>query len=165
MSESKTAMIDATTSFTLTLDDVEVQAFPGETLWQVAKRAGETIPHLCFTDAPGSRADGNCRGCSLQAVSARPSPAWWCEVPVPPEPRKPGKVFWNCCWPINLRERAAPIVQAICGKRRINWPLMPARCANVCRLVQSGTSQRFTMSRRGRIRCPTPAVMTPLTLP
>lgn len=50
MSHEKTTMSQATTSFTLTLDDVEVQAYPGETLWQVAKRAGETIPHLCFKD-------------------------------------------------------------------------------------------------------------------
>ena len=66
MSESKKAMSDSSTSFTLTLDDVEVQAYPGETLWQVAKRAGETIPHLCFKDAPGYRADGNCRACMVE---------------------------------------------------------------------------------------------------
>ncbi|MFO7527207.1 MAG: formate dehydrogenase subunit alpha [Marinobacter sp.] len=71
MSHPKTAMSDATTSFTLTLDDVEVQAFPGETLWQVAKRAGETIPHLCFKDAPGYRADGNCRACMVEVEGER----------------------------------------------------------------------------------------------
>ncbi len=59
-------MSNSNTSFTLTLDDVEVQAYPGETLWQVAKRAGETIPHLCFKDAPGYRADGNCRACMVE---------------------------------------------------------------------------------------------------
>ncbi|WP_375170704.1 formate dehydrogenase subunit alpha [Marinobacter sp.] len=64
-------MSDATTSFTLTLDDVEVDAFPGETLWQVAKRAGETIPHLCFKDAPGYRADGNCRACMVEVEGER----------------------------------------------------------------------------------------------
>lgn len=71
MSESKSAMSDATTSFTLTLDDVEVDAFPGETLWQVAKRAGETIPHLCFKDVPGYRADGNCRACMVEVEGER----------------------------------------------------------------------------------------------
>ena len=71
MSESKSAMSDATTSFTLTLDDVEVDAFSGETLWQVAKRAGETIPHLCFKDAPGYRADGNCRACMVEVEGER----------------------------------------------------------------------------------------------
>ncbi|WP_431196416.1 2Fe-2S iron-sulfur cluster-binding protein, partial [Marinobacter alexandrii] len=39
-------MSDESTRFTLTLDGVEVQANRGETLWQVAKRAGEAIPHL-----------------------------------------------------------------------------------------------------------------------
>ena len=68
MSEPGTAM---STNFTLTLDDVEVQAHPGETLWQVAKRAGETIPHLCFKDAPGYRADGNCRACMVEVEGER----------------------------------------------------------------------------------------------
>ena len=71
MSESKKAMSNTSTSFTLTLDDVEVQAYPGETLWQVAKRAGETIPHLCFKDAPGYRADGNCRACMVEVEGER----------------------------------------------------------------------------------------------
>jgi len=71
MSHRKAAMSDAITSFTLTLDDAEVQAFSGETLWQVAKRAGETIPHLCFKDTPGYRADGNCRACMVEVEGER----------------------------------------------------------------------------------------------
>ena len=58
-------------SFTLTLDGVEVSARPGETLWQVARRAGETIPHLCFKDAPGYRSDGNCRACMVEIEGER----------------------------------------------------------------------------------------------
>ncbi|WP_416138444.1 formate dehydrogenase subunit alpha [Halomonas sp. HK25] len=58
-------------TFTLTLDGVEVTAHPGETLWQVAKRAGETIPHLCFKDAPGYRSDGNCRACMVEIEGER----------------------------------------------------------------------------------------------
>ncbi len=58
-------------SFTLTLDGAEVSAFPGETLWQVARRAGETIPHLCFKDAPGYRSDGNCRACMVEVGEER----------------------------------------------------------------------------------------------
>nr|WP_295710626.1 formate dehydrogenase subunit alpha [uncultured Halomonas sp.] len=57
--------------FALILDGVEVTAYPGETLWQVAKRAGETIPHLCFKDAPGYRADGNCRVCMVEVEGER----------------------------------------------------------------------------------------------
>lgn len=64
-------MSHSSESFTLTLDDVEVQAYSGETLWQVAKRAGETIPHLCFKDAPGYRADGNCRACMVEVEGER----------------------------------------------------------------------------------------------
>src|SRR5690606_36186501 len=52
-------------------DGVRVQAFSGETLWQVAKRAGERIPHLCFKDAPGYRADGNCRACMVEIEGER----------------------------------------------------------------------------------------------
>ncbi|WP_220270518.1 formate dehydrogenase subunit alpha [Halomonas sp. DQ26W] len=58
-------------SFTLTLDGVEVSAHRGESLWQVAKRAGETIPHLCFKDAPGYRSDGNCRACMVEVEGER----------------------------------------------------------------------------------------------
>ncbi|TDR56866.1 NAD-dependent formate dehydrogenase catalytic subunit /NAD-dependent formate dehydrogenase iron-sulfur protein [Halomonas ventosae] len=58
-------------TFTLTLDGAEVSAFPGETLWQVARRAGETIPHLCFKDAPGYRSDGNCRACMVEIEGER----------------------------------------------------------------------------------------------
>src|SRR4029079_4020745 len=46
-----------------TLDGVEVEAVPGETIWQVAQRVGTEIPHLCWLPKPGYRADGNCRGC------------------------------------------------------------------------------------------------------
>jgi len=65
---SLTATLDA---FEITLDGVRVQAFSGETLWQVAKRAGECIPHLCFKDAPGYRADGNCRACMVEIEGER----------------------------------------------------------------------------------------------
>ena len=57
--------------FEITLDGVSVTAYPNETLWQVAKRAGETIPHLCFKDAPGYRADGNCRACMVEIQGER----------------------------------------------------------------------------------------------
>ncbi|MGM0982068.1 MAG: formate dehydrogenase subunit alpha [Pseudomonadota bacterium] len=58
-------------TFTLILDGAEVDAYPGETLWQVARRAGETIPHLCFKDAPGYRSDGNCRACMVEVKGER----------------------------------------------------------------------------------------------
>ena len=54
-----------------TLDGVEVEANPGETIWQVAKRQGTLIPHLCHMDAPGYRADGNCRACMVEIDGER----------------------------------------------------------------------------------------------
>jgi formate dehydrogenase major subunit len=54
-----------------TLDGVEVEAAPGETIWQVAKRQGTLIPHLCHKDAPGYRSDGNCRACMVEIDGER----------------------------------------------------------------------------------------------
>ncbi|MDU8942657.1 formate dehydrogenase subunit alpha [Ovoidimarina sediminis] len=48
-----------------TLDGQEVEARAGETIWEVAKREGTLIPHLCHKDAPGYRSDGNCRACMV----------------------------------------------------------------------------------------------------
>ena len=56
---------------TFTLDGAEVTASPGETIWQVAKRQGTMIPHLCFKDDPEYRADGNCRACMVEIESER----------------------------------------------------------------------------------------------
>ena len=58
-----------TTRFTL--DGREVEALPGETIWQVAKREGTLIPHLCHKDAPGYRPDGNCRACMVSIEGER----------------------------------------------------------------------------------------------
>src|SRR4029079_8147556 len=49
-----------------TLDGKEVEALPGETIWQVAKRQGIEIPHLCYSPEPGYRADGNCSACMVE---------------------------------------------------------------------------------------------------
>src|SRR5437773_4929112 len=56
---------------TFTLDGREVEAEPGETLWQVAERTGTKIPHLCWHPAPGYRADGNCRACMVEVEGER----------------------------------------------------------------------------------------------
>jgi len=53
------------------LDDQLVEAQPGETIWQVANRLGTEIPHLCYSDAPGYRADGNCRACMVEIDGER----------------------------------------------------------------------------------------------
>ena len=48
------------------LDGQTVEAAPGETIWQVAKRVGTEIPHLCFSPEPDYRPDGNCRACMVE---------------------------------------------------------------------------------------------------
>jgi formate dehydrogenase major subunit len=54
-----------------TLDGREVEAAPGETIWQVARREGTEIPHLCWLPEPGYRADGNCRACMVEIEGER----------------------------------------------------------------------------------------------
>ncbi|MDK3071679.1 formate dehydrogenase subunit alpha [Sedimentitalea sp. JM2-8] len=56
---------------TFNLDGQDVTANPGETIWQVAKRNGKTIPHLCHKDATGYRSDGNCRACMVEIDGER----------------------------------------------------------------------------------------------
>jgi formate dehydrogenase major subunit len=53
------------------LDGDEVEALPGETIWQVANRHGVEIPHLCYLPAPGYRPDGNCRACMVEIDGER----------------------------------------------------------------------------------------------
>jgi formate dehydrogenase major subunit len=53
------------------LDGREVEARPGETIWQVARRQGTDIPHLCWLPEPGYRADGNCRACMVEIEGER----------------------------------------------------------------------------------------------
>ncbi len=56
---------------TFSLDGVEVEARSGESIWQVARRLGTTIPHLCFTTQATYRADGNCRLCMVEIEGER----------------------------------------------------------------------------------------------
>jgi formate dehydrogenase major subunit len=56
---------------TFTLDGQEVTAEPGESIWQVANRQGNEIPHLCWQPKPGYRADGNCRACMVEIKGER----------------------------------------------------------------------------------------------
>ncbi len=53
------------------LDGRQVEARPGETIWQVAKRLGTDIPHLCYKPSPGYRPDGNCRACMVEIDGER----------------------------------------------------------------------------------------------
>ena len=53
------------------LNDKKVQANDNESIWQTAKRLGEEIPHLCYSDEKSYRADGNCRACMVEIEGER----------------------------------------------------------------------------------------------
>jgi formate dehydrogenase major subunit len=53
------------------LDGRQVEAAVGETIWQVAKRQGREIPHLCYSPQPDYRPDGNCRACMVEVEGER----------------------------------------------------------------------------------------------
>src|SRR5271166_5911284 len=63
--------LQMTESIRFFLDGTEVEAAPGETIWQVANRQGLEIPHLCWLPKPGYRADGNCRACMVEIDGER----------------------------------------------------------------------------------------------
>ncbi len=65
------------------LDGREVEAEPGETIWQVANRLGHEIPHLCWQPFPGYRADGNCRACMVEIEGERVLAASCIRKPTP----------------------------------------------------------------------------------
>jgi formate dehydrogenase major subunit len=60
-----------TKTIPFTLDGKAVEAAEGETIWQVAKREGTRIPHLCHLDKVGYRPDGNCRACMVEIDGER----------------------------------------------------------------------------------------------
>ena len=60
-----------TQTITFELDGAHVEARTGETIWQVAKRLGTDIPHLCYAPEPGYRPDGNCRACMVEIEGER----------------------------------------------------------------------------------------------
>src|ERR1700752_1786244 len=72
-----------TKPITFILDGVEVEAQAGETIWQVAKRLGTDIPHLCYAPEPGYRPDGNCRACMVEIEGERVLAASCIRTPSP----------------------------------------------------------------------------------
>ncbi len=58
-----------TLTIRFTLDGQEVEARPGETILQVARRQGREIPFLCYKE--GYRPDGNCRACMVEIEGER----------------------------------------------------------------------------------------------
>ncbi|MCP3870726.1 MAG: formate dehydrogenase subunit alpha [Gammaproteobacteria bacterium] len=62
-----------------TLDSKPVNARPGETLLQAARRSDVEIPHLCYKE--GLRADGNCRACMVEIQGERSLAPACCRTP------------------------------------------------------------------------------------
>ncbi len=65
------------------LDGKDAEAVDGESIWQVAKRLGLDIPHLCYSPEPGYRADGNCRVCMVEIEGERTLAASCLRKPAP----------------------------------------------------------------------------------
>ncbi|HMB09735.1 molybdopterin-dependent oxidoreductase, partial [Saliniramus sp.] len=61
----------AQTGIIFELDGREVIARAGETIWDVARREGVTIPHLCHRPEAGYAPDGNCRACMVEIAGER----------------------------------------------------------------------------------------------
>ena len=59
------------TPISLSLDGQTVEAFAGESLFDLAKRHGKPLPHLCHADRPGYEASGNCRACMVEIEGER----------------------------------------------------------------------------------------------
>ncbi|MDM7464414.1 MAG: molybdopterin-dependent oxidoreductase [Tepidimonas taiwanensis] len=64
-----------------TLDGRTLAAHSGETLWDVARRVGIELPHLCHR--PGFPPAGHCRACVVEVVGERTLAAACCRVPQP----------------------------------------------------------------------------------
>jgi len=65
-----------------TLDGIEMEALPGETILQAADRHGAVeIPRLCYNE--GMRPDGNCRACMVEIEGDRVLAASCCRRPTP----------------------------------------------------------------------------------
>ncbi len=61
------------------LDGRRIDAQPGESILQAARRHGVGIPHLCYRE--GSRADGNCRACVVEIDGERTLAPSCCRAP------------------------------------------------------------------------------------
>ncbi len=62
-----------------TLNGRAIEALPGETILQTAKRVGVDIPHLCYKE--GYRPDGNCRACVVEIEGERVLAPSCCRAP------------------------------------------------------------------------------------
>ena len=142
------------------LDGVQVEAQPDETLWEVARRTGTAIPHLCHRPEPGYRPDGNCRACMVEiegervlAASCKRAPAVGMKVrtqsdravkaramvmellvadqPARATSHDPTSAFWGWAEKIGVTESRFPTEQ-----RWIHDPSHPAMRVNLDACIQ-----------------------------
>src|ERR1700694_5253354 len=105
------------------LDGKQVEAIDGETIWQVAKRQGREIPHLCYSVEPGYRPDGNCRACMVEVEGERVLAGSWIRKsaagmkvqtasqrahPAPPHPPLARSKFLERARPYRVRPQPFP---------------------------------------------------------
>lgn len=151
---------------TFELDGRQVEATPDESIWQVAKRLGTDIPHLCYLPAADYRADGNCRVCMVEiegervlAASCKRLPASGMKVKTASEraakaqkmvmellvadqpPREtshdPGSKFWNWAGRMEVTESRFPA-----AARWIGDASHPAMRVNLDACIQCGLCLR-----------------------
>ena len=68
---------------TFTIDGREIDIRAGETIFRAAERCGASLPHLCYSPAPGYRPDGNCRICMVEIEGERVLAASCIRTPTP----------------------------------------------------------------------------------
>ena len=64
-------MTTETEGLAFELNGERVFAREGESIWDVARRTGTELPHLCHRPEPGYRPDGNCRVCMVEIEGER----------------------------------------------------------------------------------------------
>src|SRR4029079_15584061 len=71
------------TANNLSLHRREIHIRDGETIFRAADRLGISLPHLCYSPAPGYRPDGNCRVCMVEIEGERVLAASCIRTPSP----------------------------------------------------------------------------------
>ena len=54
------------TKIVFTLDGKKIEVDSAETIWKIASRHGNKIPHLCYRDSKDYVENGNCRTCVVE---------------------------------------------------------------------------------------------------
>src|SRR5213595_1853148 len=148
------------------LDGQQVEAINGETIWQVAKRQGRDIPHLCYSPEPDYRPDGNCRACMVEiegervlAASCKRTPTVGMKVktesaravaaqkmvmellvadqPARETSHDPDSKFWHWAEKVEVTESRFPAAERWAGD-----PSHPAMRVNLDACIQCGLCER-----------------------